>query len=232
MAKRQFSRTFKIVATVHVALVVFLIVVTYCQGWFRREPEFIMDVEFMVAPPALPDAPRVEETDPEPAVEPESEPEAVPEPKDIPEPDPEPKWKPKPVKRIEVSKKVRRVPPKTDSKLTPEQFRKMLDLGAKVGDHTTPVPAEDARIRLLIQRHFYDAWVQPNKAEVGDRFAAVKIRLGAGGRVVSRRLVTPSGIGSMDESVMAAAHSVVGIPGIPASFIARGEDVIVKFRVE
>ena len=236
MARHQFSRTFKVVAIVHVAVVVFFVVATYCQGLFRSEPEFVQEVEFLVAPPAAPDASPTEDLLPEPAVEPEPppDPDRIPEPDPEPDPvpDPAPKWKATPVDEIKVTPKRRRIPPKSDSKLTPEQVQKLLDLGADLGDRTTPIPEEDARIRILIQRHFYDAWVQPNKAEVGDRFVAVKIRLGAGGRVANRRLVTPSGIRVMDESVMAAVHSVISIPGIPASFIARREDVTVKFRVK
>ncbi len=230
------TRTFKAVAIVHVGLVAFLVVVSCCRGFFKTEPEFV-PIDFVVAPPAEPDAPEAEAEEPTPP--PPDEPE--PDPADIPEPEPDavvppkppkPKWKAKSADEIKVSPRRRHVPVRSDSKLTPEQVRKLRELGARLGDHTTEVPDDDALIHSLIRQHFYDAWVQPSKAEVGNRTAAVRITVGTGGRVTSRRLTRPSGLKVLDESVMAAAHSVVSIPGIPASFIKRGGGIIINFVVE
>jgi TonB family protein len=198
-------------------------------------------------------------SEPEPELEPEPEPE--PEPAPVRDPIPVPvTTKPKPTRPpIDTSKAklvhktvpttTRRIvpapstrpPPKTigvhtrptfsGPRLTPEEIRKLLDMGATVSDHTS-IPADELhRCYALIQRQLYAAWVRP-AAVGGGREPVVSISIRPGGFVQSASLKTPSGNPELDRSALEAAQSVKRFTGLSEDFIRENPTFTVAFKLE
>jgi outer membrane biosynthesis protein TonB len=239
---RRFWRTFKVVAAVHVVVVIVLVVAGGLRA-FRRDEEFVQPVEFLVeVPPSLvasPEESRVpgpvapEEIGP-PSPPSESKPEETELPERVKEPEPKPKPKPGPKPPIERSATpvVRRPDGKPPvAPLSEDEIRKLLDRGAKPSNRTV-IPDDNNICFGLVRKAYYDAWIQPSRNEIGDASAEVLIRLGAGGTVVLQELKRPSGIAVLDSSVIAAAKQVRRIDGLTSDFISRHPTVTVLFRLE
>ncbi len=236
------------------ATVALALVVAGCVSWLRfraDEPDIL--AEFVVEPPGDPEA-----ADPPPPPEPETEPEPEPEPDDIPIPDPpkpeppkpEPP-KPEPPKRkpIEVSKKVvtfdkpaqtRPVaPPPTiqtqkigkGSPLTEEEFKKMLDLGATVSDHTS-IPADEAsRCAVLVRDQLYRAWKRPDDSAITGTPPTIAISLSEGGVVRDVVLRKSSGNAELDASAVRAARSVGTFRNLTPRFIRANQPLVIVFQL-
>jgi len=253
---RRFWRTFRVVAAVHVAIVIALVVAGGVRSCARTR-EFVQPVEFLVeVPPSLiqhqeevpepePAAPdKVEPPAPLPEREPEKvkipEPERVKEPEPRPKPEPkpaaEPKPKPKPKPKPEIEKSRTPVVRHPGGKpavapLSEEEIRKLLEKGAKPSDRTV-IPDDSSICFGLVRKAYYDAWIQPSREEIGDASAEVLIRLAGDGLVISRELRRPSGIAALDSSVLAAAGQVRRIDGLTPDFISRHPTVTVLFKLE
>jgi TonB family protein len=115
--------------------------------------------------------------------------------------------------------------------LSPEEIRRLLDLGATPGDRTI-IPSEEQMCLEMIRRRFYESWAQPSAVEMGNSVVEVDIRLGPAGQVTGRRLVSGSGKPAVDASVMEAANAVSFIPGLTPAFLRRYPSVIVAFRLQ
>lgn len=211
----RFARSLWIVALAHAVVLALLGALSGCRMLFRRpRPERLVPVEFTVAAPAEP----VAEAAPLPAEE-------------APPPAPEPRVR----RDIKVSReRVRRAlpaPPSTERRLSSEEIRRLLAVGAKPADETS-VPDEERRCLDLIRRAFYTAWVQPSAEEAGGAEAEVAVRLGPGGTISGASLVRPSGRAVLDDSVMKGVRSVTRIEGLTAGFLTRYPEVVISFRVE
>jgi len=213
----RFRYYLKIVAAVHiVGLLVILLYPSLCN-LFRKKPETLVPIEFMVEVP------------PEPLPEVAPEPEPV-----LPEP---PREKPKPPKKDKkIERSNRKIKRNNDPKpprktLSPEEIKRLLAQGAKPADRTV-IPDEDSRGFEMVRKALYRAWSQPSAAEAGDAIAEVSIRLGDGGRVLAAEMVKGSGNTAFDSSVKLALAAVKSIPRLPAGFVMRHNVVTVAFRVE
>ncbi len=232
----QPSKTFKVVAGVHIGLVAVLFFHSGVKQLFEPKPEIISPIEFVVdATPLMSDVSEVFPgiPEPEPVATPIPEPIAAP----VPEPTPvaKPAPKPKPRKPIEISR--RKVSRSGDPKPPPQktlseaEIRKLLAEGAKAGDYTS-IPDEDSRCLALIQQTLYTAWVQPSSEAVGDAVAVLRVSFDPDGRVRSCELEGQSGSAALDASVLQIANSIQRIHGLTSDFIRHHASVTVSFKVE
>jgi len=221
----RFLHYLKIVACIHIAVV---LICASWAGWhrlFRKKPELVVPIEFVVD--VTPPMPVVEDILPH---LPEEKPRDIPEPDAKPRPRPKPKPKPRP--KIEKGRKIKRAPKKKSTpKLSAEEIRKLLAAGAKPSDHTS-VPDEDARCLSIIRERLYSAWAQPSSEAVGNSVAVLFLRLSRNGDVLKTGLDKHSGNTQLDDSVLAAGKSVRHISGLTAAFLKRYPTVTISFRVE
>lgn len=208
----RFGRILRVVAVIHIAVLAAVVLLPGLRSWFEPKRETTLPVEFVVEAPAEP---------------------APPLPSLPPPPSPSPPPIPAPRRVIERStKRLEKRQPRPETKpLTEEEIRTLLAQGAKLSDHTS-IPDEDSRCFELVRRTLYGAWAQPAAAEAGDARAEVALRLDAGGRVVGREIVKPSGNSVLDTSVLVALNAVDRISGLTAGFMERHKVITILFRVE
>lgn len=225
------------------------LVVAGCVSWFRfHDDSGEILAEFVVEPPGDPEA----EEPPPPPPEPEPEAEPDPEPDDVPVPDPPKPEPPKPdppkKKPIEVSKKIVTfdkpappvaAPPKVETRkigtkgsaLTEEEFRKMLDLGAKVSDHTSVPADEAARCAALVRDQLYLAWKRPDSSAVTGTPPTIAIDLSEGGAVLGVELRKSSGSAALDDSALRAARAVGAFRNLTPRFIRANKPLVIQFQL-
>lgn len=143
--------------------------------------------------------------------------------------------------KIEVSKvKVKRplgeaaatTRPGRPDGLTPEEIRRRLAMGARVGTFNSAIPS-DAQLEFgRIYRLLYDAWEQPSAAAVRGATVTAELGFGPDGSIVRRRLAKPSGMPDFDRSVDRALKAVDRIPGLPLSFVDKHPVVTILFEVQ
>jgi TonB family protein len=224
------KKVFQVVAGIHIGLIVLIMGGGFLQGCFRRAPDRVIPVEFLVdvRQPSEPESPFVPDEDPT-APDPEPEPE--------PEPDPVP---PEPRDRtiqVNTNRIIRRIDDQPDvvnvapNPLSPEEIQILLDEGAQASDRTV-IPDADGKGLAIIRRTLYSIWDTPSRAAVGDSEATLEISLGAGGVVKSARVIVPSGNPVMDASVAQVAGSISRIHGLPNGFVERRPRVTIAFSVQ
>ncbi len=230
-----------IIPSIVIHAIVFVAICVF--GWVSLRPdkpkpiEILTDFTVAVPPPAEDKEQAKEETArPEP---PKKDDIAVPE-----------KKKPK---RIEISKKkvtktadkprttvkpppvksTVKTPPAnkftTKSPLTPEEMKKLLDMGAKPSDRTSIPDSENQRCAILIRDQIYAAWVRPDSEAVTGRAPVVSITLGPGGVVQNVTLKSSSGNSTLDASVLSAVRAVGKFKYLSESFISANRNVTVNF---
>ncbi|MFC1498507.1 TonB C-terminal domain-containing protein [Verrucomicrobiota bacterium] len=212
----RFVRYFKIVAAVHVGILLVLFVSSMWNKFFHRKARIEIPVEFVVQVSHASDEESVRK----------------PIPKDNPKDVSEPAIK---IKKTPIKRSTERVKqPKrgsSSSQLTAEQIKKLLAQGAKPADHTS-VPDENTRQLEVVRRALYDAWVQPSAEEAGDAVAEIVIQLQGDGTITKRALKKKSGNEAIDASVMQAVNSVNRINGLSSDFIRRYSQITISFKVE
>lgn len=225
----RFGHYLKVVTIAHVLVLAGLLVVSGWRRWVRPKPTVTLPVDFVVQ------APRTETAqDPSPPVP--STPTPPPPPVSEPPPSPPPPA-PQPKPRKPIVRSAKRVtrsvdPPVSEPRrLSKEDIRKLLERGARLGDHTHV--AEGDRVLLdRIRRALYEAWSQPSKEEAGEAVARAEVTLGLDGRITGRRLIGSSGNSAMDASVLQALRSVTRIEGVTPAFLKRHPSVKIAFKVE
>ena len=198
-------------------------------------------------PIPLPPLPRVTPSPllPEPLLPPplpEPEPDAIAPPKPKPDKPEPPKPAPPPVPpkpTIEKGQKVKRYPgypaggkSKSPPKLSADDVRRYLGMGAKISDRTVVPTSEELRCLAVIKQALYGAWIQPTAEEAGGKEVLATIRLDRSGHIIGRELSTRSGKPDLDASVMRALDLVKSIPGLTPSFLAEHGTVTIVFQVE
>ncbi len=221
------KKVFRIVTCVHLAVFMALFSYGFLSGCFRRPPDRVIPIEFLVdVRPAAAEADPVV-TAPEP---PPPEPPA-------PTPTPAP---PRPPRQIQVNtnRVVRRpaeqpapTPQPPAGTLSAEEIQRLLDAGAQASDRTS-IPDEDGRGLAIIRRTLFDIWDPPSRAAVGNAEAVLELQLGTGGTVRSTRLARRSGNPVLDESVEQLGGRVGRIHGLPSGFVERWPRVTIAFSVE
>ena len=221
------KRVFRVVAGVHGALLVALVLHGFLQGCLRRPPDRVIPVEFLVdVRPPVPDPAPTERPTPPPRPEPQPEPQPVP--------------APRPPRQIQVNTNriVRQTAPPAaqptppaPNPLSPEEIRRLLAEGAQASDRTS-IPDADGRGLAVIRQALDAVWQPPARAAVGDAEALLELRLEPDGTVRASTLSRPSGNSVLDESVTQAAARVGRIHGLPPGFAARRPRVTIAFTVE
>lgn len=200
-------------------------------------------------PPELPDTPS-----PPKVTEP------VPDRDDIPLLDKAPKEKPKPEKakpqvkppsKIKISKTVVRRPlPNGKGKLTPEEVRKLLERGAKLGPKSSLSEADMRRLLNgdtrfgdgspitqeyvvldMVRQAMYRAWNQPADIGIAGLVTKVELTFSPDGTIVASRLLAGSGNRTMDASVMQAVQSVHRVSGLSSAFLSSHRRIPVSFEL-
>ncbi len=232
----RFIHYLKIITIIHFSVLLGLWLVPAFRGLFRKKPEMMIPVEFLVDTRGMES--EFEEVE-EPDVE---EPEAVvvQEEKKKPAPDIKPDVKKEDVpakdKKPKIEKSKVRIFKNNNSKgkttLTKEEILRLLAQGAKPSDRTT-IPGEEDRCLMVIHNTLYEAWVQPSREEVGDLVVGIEIKFLMDGSIVGRKMVSSSGNDLLDSSAMQAVNIVKRIPGLSEDFLKRhGFVITVSFKVE
>ena len=177
----DFKRHVVLSAAVHVGLIVFFVIASFVTHVKRKkEPHEIMtfiDVQASIpSPPALQTVEKV--SIPEPPEPPETIPEPVKKKKKI-------EKSKKKIKRTDLKKK------KPDTKLTPEQIKKMLASGIKPSDTARPATSDFAFswYLALVRQTMHDAWAQPSDLAGQGLIALVSIRVERNGRISDWEMV-------------------------------------------
>lgn len=243
----SFSGSFVRSLVVHGVLLVALVVAAYVSFHPKKHVAEDMVTEFTVALPPPEEAPVETPPAPEPPQpEPPPEPEP-PKPDDVVIPEKkkvEVKISKTVVKRPQETKKPERKivePPKTKPvtqpkftgpKLSPEELQKLLDKGAKVSDHTSIPPDEQAMYAALIMQQIKDRWICPDSSSITGRDPVIVIQLGADGSVRSANLKESSGNSVLDESVLSAVRSVGRFKNLSSEFIRQNVRITVNFSLQ
>ena len=120
--------------------------------------------------------------------------------------------------------------PRTEKKLSPEEIKRLLAMGARAGTKNQVPDNELSLCYSLIKRKFYDVWDQPAWSPNLKR-AVLNVQFGSGGRVTGYKLVESSGDPQVDNSIRAAAARVQTVPGLTADFLRTHSIVPIAFEV-
>lgn len=226
----RFQRNLKIVAAVHLGLVLGLVVYHWLSGMMqRRKPHEIVtyiDLSTFAEPPA---------PEPAPPAPPEPPP---PEPPPPPPPDPIPEAAPPPRPQPVVERSTRRVtreevvqpPRETPRPPTQEEIRRQLALNAEAAQPSDDFPFD--WYFAIVRRVFYEAWERPSTAVVpAGTSMTVSIRVMRDGSIAEHRVVRASGHAVMDDSVLRAVRSIRRIEPLPAQYRGPHRDITVEFEL-
>jgi len=178
-------------------------------------------------------------------------------PKEKPKIKPEPKQKPvqKPEERkkggIKVSTTLVKKPmPPGKGKLTPEEVRKLLDRGAKLGKKSSLSEADMRRLLNgdsrfgdgspisqefvvldMVRQAMYRAWDQPTDIGIAGLVTKVELTFSSDGTITASRILNSSGNKVMDASVMRAVQSVRRVAGLPPAYLSSHRRIPVSFEL-
>jgi TonB family protein len=160
----------------------------------------------------------------------------IPETVDQPSEKPRPTPKPTPKPTIERStNRVTRTPPRpAPPRLAADQIRDMLR-GAAPTRPTGPAggaagdPFPFAWYYGLVRQALYDAWEQPSG--FSSAAATVTIVVARDGRITRVRMVRPSGISTVDQSILRAVNGVGHLPPLPDGFGGASKEIEVEFEL-
>ena len=248
---------------------------TAFEGCNLSMPDISKPMELIVEPPPN-DAPipvdLAHDTPPQEKAEPQHEEKAEEKPEHPPDrdevvlpdktrekPKPKPPVKPKETKKpepkdsgkIKISKVlVRRPLPGGKGKLTPDEVRRLLDRGAKLGPKSNLSEADMRRLLNgdsrfgdgspvsqefvvldMVRQAMYRAWNQPTDIGIAGLVTKVELTFSSDGAILSSRMISSSGNKTMDGSVMRAVQSVRRVPGLPASFLSSHRRIPVSFEL-
>lgn len=250
--KRALKRRLLYSGIFHLALLAAIVAASVAT--FRKPEQKEIDIltDFTVAVPPAEEEKRQPEAVPEEKEQPKAE-------EEKPDPDLLPAEKKPPKRReIQISKKIverrpenrkREIvkPPETSKikdreikrsidvngpKLTDEEIRKLMAMGARPAE-TTSIPAtENERCLVLIRDQLYQAWIRPDSSAIGQRSPVIEISIGTGGVVRSVRLQTSSGNPVLDQSVLSAARAVRVFRHLTDRFVRANPTVTVNFELK
>ncbi len=255
-------RSFVASVVLHVLLVVLVFVAGFVSFDKKKKNPLDELSEFTVAvppdePEAEPEKPEPDPPKPEPEPEPEPEPPPAPVHDALPVPattKPKPTRPPIDTRNVKIVKRtmpattrkivplpstrtpkpvaVRTAPTFSGPRLTDEEIRKLLAMGATVSDHTSIPASEIERCYALIQKQLYAAWIRPSAESATGREPVVSISIGPGGTVRSASLKTGSGDAELDQSAVAAARAVTRFTGLSEDFVRENPTFTVAFKLE
>jgi hypothetical protein len=216
----SFTKHLKIVASVHIILIIGLFVSGWMKSCTKSKKDVIIPMEFLVEMPAAEQTAPVNDI-PSPIKQPVKKP--------IKKPVKKPTKKPIKISDTVITNPLNKRPPK--KLLTAEEIQKLLDKGAKPSDRTV-IPDDETIHFAMVKQAFHDAWAQPSAAEAGDAVAVAEIRFAADGAVISAKLKKPSGVAVLDQSVRRSLKYVKRVSGLTPDFLKRNSVITISFRVE
>ncbi len=208
--KRGFLKTLRMVAIVHLGLLLAFAVFPLIRGCFKPKEKQIIPVSVVF------DAPEAE-TVSAPRQDPVRKPE--------PNPD-------RARRSIEKSDTIIRRPTKKKPELSAEDIRKRL-----AGDDeprrttTTRDPDKNAIYFEIVRRAMYQAWHQPESLAAQGLRAEARISISGDGTVTGGRIAKSSGNQVMDNSVKQALAAVKKIPGLSSAFLTQYDQITVDFEL-
>lgn len=228
MSNTRFLHYLKVIAVIHVAVVLGIVVSGGCRELFaRKNKTTIVPVEFVVAVPQSAYIAKESTLVREPV--------KVKTPTKEPKPAPVPQSKKHEVK-VNNQRVVRQagVPDIPKTLLSPEEIERRLKMGAKAGHYNTPIPDGDLLAFTIIKQTLYDAWTPPDKEAVGDVFAEISIKIAGDGSLFDKRMDKVSGNSALDASVMQAINSVQRVYGLNTEFLNKyaNKSITIAFKVE
>ena len=223
----RFRRNLRVIAAVHVAVVVGICVLDWIRGLIPDAPQEITTyVELTTMPPI---SERLQEATPPP---PDQE---SPPPPEVATPIEQPK-KSLDRKSIKVSK--RRI--RRDDVMPPQSFpRKRIlnkDIVKKLVSPQRASPRnqqEDLsfeRYFAFVRRAMHEVWDQPSAASARlGAMTKVSIRVHRDGTITFPKIIRSSGDAEMDDSVLRAVHSVRRLKELPRQYQGDYKDITVDF---
>ena len=101
---------------------------------------------------------------------------------------------------------------------------------------TAAPPASDNRMRFLkhVMHNYYDAW---DTSRIGEKSppppnVLAKVTIDRSGRVISKRIIKPSGNRELDASVQETLNRVTFIAPFPAEFKESQREFIIRFNLD
>ncbi len=221
------------------------------------EPEPAPEPPAPEPPAPEPPAPKQEPAPEPPAPKPQPKPQPKPKPKPKAKPKPKKQEKPKkqPVKKTAPKKTVQKPvqPKRTGRPKNVEEAQKQVfqgggsnfnpnvpigtrDRGQAFGkqDNKTPMGGQDQAMQAYLEgvgKYLKTRWAEPSKAFIGDTHPQVliEISIGADGRVLSWKILKPSGNHQMDDSVKRMLEHLDRVPApskgaVTGEFIMQVED--------
>ena len=117
-----------------------------------------------------------------------------------------------------------------DAQSLTNQLNTQLDT---ISDTPAAVNTRTSNYADTLASRLQGLWDQPTRAEVGGRKPSVTVRLiiRADGRILSKKLVRPSGIPAMDASVNRLLQNLKTVPAFPANMTQDKISLDIELRV-
>ena len=122
--------------------------------------------------------------------------------------------------------------PRTEKKLSEDEIRRLLAMGARPGTRNQVPTDELSRCFSLIKMKFCDIWDRQKPAwspNLG--VAQLQLTFGPGGRVVKSGLVKSSGDAEVDRSILSAARTMGAVAGLTVDFLREHPVVTIDCEV-
>ena len=139
--------------------------------------------------------------------------------------------------RVAIARSPGPVAPPRGPQISEEDFRRLVNLGVKEGDHNS-LPGGDhvstslfANYYVYLRNTMYSVWQQPENLAGSGLVTQVRIRIARDGTILSRTKARGSGHGVMDDSVMRAVNSVSKLRPLPSGYTADYRDITVDFEL-
>ncbi|MEI6564469.1 MAG: TonB family protein [bacterium] len=145
---------------------------------------------------------------------------------------------------------VKRNLPNGKGKLTPEEVRKLLERGAKIGKKSSLSEADMRRLLNgdtrfgdgspvtqefivldMVRQAMYRAWNQPTDIGIAGLVTRVELTFTPDGSITGSRVLSSSGNKTMDASVMRAVESVRRVSGLPSGYLSSHRHIPVAFEL-
>lgn len=270
---QNFTAKLLLVTIAHGLFIGMLLVIPMIHGCDDSRTDMSKPLELYVEPPPndshqspselMQDPPKQEQKVEEKKDDPKEQPPDKDEVGNIEKPKDKPKIKPdfkqKPVQKPEEKKKggikvsttlVKRPLPNGKGKLTPEEVRKLLDRGGKLGKKSSLSEADMRRLLNgdsrfgdgspisqefvvldMVRQAMYRAWDQPTDIGIAGLVTKVELSFSSDGTITGSRMINSSGNKVMDASVMRAVQSVRRVAGLPPSYLSSHRRIPVSFEL-
>ena len=224
--RRYRASSVKRVVIAHLVVVALALLIPLVSGLFKPKPPETIAINLAVgAPPA-------EVRDPQPAPR-----EVTPQPPDPPprEPDPPPppaEPEPRPRNPVEIQNGRRvKIDQDRPRQKFPDVSNAFSDLRDVKPEQLSAGPVSDDSAEFSkVRGAMMAGWIRPVREETGLVTAQLRIRLGAGGRIIGSELSRSSGHAQMDASVRAVPARVGRIPGLSADFIRKYPSITIDYE--